>query len=433
MKVNVEDINEVEKRLQVELPPEVVSKAIDRACQKLSHRVDLKGFRKGRVPKGVLRRLFKEHVEEQAVELLITESLPKAVKESGLEPILKPVVESYGELKEGSEFRYSASVEVRPEFELPRDYYIGVEVERPSDEVKEEEVEEYLEALRYTFADVEKAPEDHALEERDVAIIEFKAYEGDKEIPGHSAEALFVDVGTGEFDERVEKALIGHKVGDEVEVEVEYPEDALNELLAGKKVRYKVKIKLIYIRKLSPLNDEFVKKMNLGFESAEELRKRVRERLEQERKRKAEDTLRERILDKILEKVSFPVPERYIEFKLAQLLEGIEEDLRQRGHTFESAGISVERLKKKLRPIAERQAREEFVLEKIAQQENIEVTEEEIEKKAEEMAKASGGKKEDARALLEALMIPKLLAEKTLQFLVSHASVKDGSEKGKEG
>ncbi len=432
MKVSVEDISQVEKRLKVELPPEEVARAIDRTCQKLSQQVDLKGFRKGRVPKSVLKRLFRDHIEEKVVELLISESLPQAVKESGLEPILRPVVESHGEVKENESFAYTAAVDIRPEFELPREVYIGLEVEKPSEEVPEEEVEEYLEALRYTFAEIKKAPEDHELQERDVAIIAFKAYDGDKPVPGHEAEALYVDVGTGEFDERVEKALLGHKVGDEIEVEVEYPEDALNELLAGKKIRYHVTLREIYVRELSPLNDEFVEKMKLGFKSAEDLRKRVRERLEKERKRKAEETLRENLLSKILEKVDFPVPERYIEFKLAQLIEGIEEDLRQRGHTFETAGITLERLKKKLRPIAERQAREELVLEKIAEQEGITVTQEDLEEKAQEMAKASGGKPEDAMRVILTYMVPKILAEKTLQFLVSQANVKDDSKKGEE-
>ncbi|HIE33383.1 MAG TPA: trigger factor [Thermodesulfobacteriaceae bacterium] len=428
MKVNVEDISAVEKRLQVEIPPEEVLKAIDRTCQKLSQEVNLKGFRKGRVPKSVLKRLFREHIEDRVAELLISESLPKAVKESGLEPILRPVVESHGRVNENEAFQYTVAVDIRPEFELPREVYIGLEVEKPSEEVSEEEVEQYLEALRYTFADVKKAPEDHELQERDVAILSFRAFDGDKPVPGHEAEALYVDVGTGEFDERVEKAIIGHKVGDEIEVEVEYPEDALNELLAGKKIRYEVKIREIYIRELSPLNDEFVKKMNLGFKSAEDLKQRVRARLEEERKRKAEETLRENLLSKILEKVDFPVPERYIEFKIAQMLEGIEQDLQQKGHTFESAGISVERLKKRLRPVAERQAREEMVLEKIAEQENITITQEDLEKKAQEMAKASGGKPEDAMRVIMTYMVPKLLAEKTLQFLVSQANLKNGSE-----
>ena len=261
-----------------------------------------------------------------------------------------------------------------------------------------------------------------------MAIIAFKAYEGEKPVPGHEAEALYVDVGTGEFDSQVEKALLGHKVGDQIEVEVEYPEEALNELLAGKKIRYEVTLREIYIRELRPLDDEFVKKMNLGFQSVEEMRERVRSHLEEERKRKAEEKLREDLLGKILEKVDFPVPERYVEFKIAQMLEGIAQDLEQRGHTFESAGISVERLKKKLRPTAERQAREEFVLEKIAEQENITLSQEELEAKAREMAQASGGKPEEAMRVIMTYMVPKLLAEKTLQFLISEANLKNGQE-----
>ncbi len=362
MKVNVEDISSVQKKLKVELPPEVVNKEIDRACQRLGKEVSVKGFRKGRVPKAVVKRLFREHIEEKVVENLIQESLPKAIEESKLVPIVRPLIESYGEVKEKEAFHYTAVVDIRPEIELSPEDYKGLEIEAMPVEVTEEELENHLRAIQMTFADLKPADKDHQIRENDIAIISFKAYIDGQPVPGHEAEALYVDVGTGEFNATIEEKLIGKKAGDTVEVDVTYPEDSLNAQLAGQTVHYQVYIREIYVRDLKPLDDEFIKKMNLGFESVEHLRERIKRRLEEDKQKKADEFLKEQILAQLREKVKFEVPERYVEYKLARLIEQMEQSLQEKGHTFESAGISVQKLRERLRPLAEQQAREDLIL-----------------------------------------------------------------------
>ncbi|HHI96417.1 MAG TPA: trigger factor [Thermodesulfatator atlanticus] len=425
MKVNVEDISSVQKKLKVELPPEVVNKEIDRACQRLGKEVSVKGFRKGRVPKAVVKRLFREHIEEKVVENLIQESLPKAIEESKLVPIVRPLIESYGEVKEKEAFHYTAVVDIRPEIELSPEDYKGLEIEAMPVEVTEEELENHLRAIQMTFADLKPADKDHQIRENDIAIISFKAYIDGQPVPGHEAEALYVDVGTGEFNATIEEKLIGKKAGDTVEVDVTYPEDSLNAQLAGQTVHYQVYIREIYVRDLKPLDDEFIKKMNLGFESVEHLRERIKRRLEEDKKKKADEFLKEQILAQLREKVKFEVPERYVEYKLARLIEQMEQSLQEKGHTFESAGISVQKLRERLRPLAEQQAREDLILEKIAELENITVSGEELEEKAKALAEATRASLEEARAILATSMVPRIIADKTLQFLVSQAKIKE--------
>ncbi len=425
MKVNVEDISSVQKKLKVELPPEVVNKEIDRACQRLGKEVSVKGFRKGRVPKAVVKRLFREHIEEKVVENLIQESLPKAIEESKLVPIVRPLIESYGEVKEKEAFHYTAVVDIRPEIELSPEDYKGLEIEAMPVEVTEEELENHLRAIQMTFADLKPADKDHQIRENDIAIISFKAYIDGQPVPGHEAEALYVDVGTGEFNATIEEKLIGKKAGDTVEVDVTYPEDSLNAQLAGQTVHYQVYIREIYVRDLKPLDDEFIKKMNLGFESVEHLRERIKRRLEEDKQKKADEFLKEQILAQLREKVKFEVPERYVEYKLARLIEQMEQSLQEKGHTFESAGISVQKLRERLRPLAEQQAREDLILEKIAELENITVSGEELEEKAKALAEATRASLEEARAILATSMVPRIIADKTLQFLVSQAKIKE--------
>ncbi len=428
MKVNVEDISSVQKKLKVELPPEVVAKEIDRACRKLGKEVSVKGFRKGKVPKAVVKRLFREHIEEQVVEKLIQDSLPKAIEESKLVPIVRPLIESHDQVKEKESFSYTAVVDIRPEFELKPEDYKGLEVEAMPVEVTEEEIENHLRAVQMTFADLKPAEKDHEIRENDIAILSFKAFIDGKPVPGHEAEALYVDVGTGEFNATIEEKLIGKKAGDVVEVDVTYPEDSLNAQLAGQTVHYQVFIREVYVRDLKPLDDEFIKKMNLGFESVEHLKERIKKHLEEEKKKKADEFIKEQILAQLREKVDFEVPERFVEFKLARLIEQMEQSLQEKGHTFESAGISVQKLREKLRPLAEQQAKEDLILEKIAELENITVSGKELEEKAKALAEASRASLEEARAILATSMVPRIIADKTLQLLVSHAKIKESQK-----
>ncbi|NPA49941.1 MAG: trigger factor [Thermodesulfobacteria bacterium] len=425
MKVNVEDISSVQKKLKVELPPEDVAREIDRACQKLGKEVSVKGFRKGKVPKAVVKRLFREHIEERVIENLIQNSLPKAIEESKLVPIVRPLIESHDQINEKEAFSYTAVVDIRPEIDIKPEDYKELEVEGMSTEVTEEELENHLRAIQMTFADLKPADKDHEIQLNDIAIISFKAYINGEPVPGHEAEALYVDVGTGEFNATVEEQLLGKKAGDTIEVDVTYPEDSLNAQLAGQTVHYKVHIREVYVRDLKPLDDEFLKKMNLGFESVEHLRERIKSRLEEDKKKKAEEFIKEQILAQLKEKVKFEVPERYIEYKLARLMEQMQQSLEEKGHTFESAGISPQKLQERLRPLAEQQAREDLILEKIAELENITVSGEELEEKAKALAEATRTSLEEARAILATSMVPRIIADKTLQFLVSQAKIKE--------
>ncbi|MGC9017021.1 MAG: trigger factor [Caldimicrobium sp.] len=419
MRLEVVEKSPVEKLLKIEIPPEEVNKVLEEVSSEIRKRAKLKGFREGKAPLYLIKKLFKEEIEERGIERLIEQTLPKALKEKGLQPLLRPKVEKVERLSEGEPFNYTVLVEIRPQFELKKEDYIGLEVEREKDEVSEEEVEKLLQEIRYSFSELKKTEE--PIEERFAVVISFAAFDGENLIPGHEAEALFVDVGTGEFNEVVEKTLIGKKAGDRLTVEVEYPENALNPLLAGKKVRYEIEIKEVYKRDLQELTDDFVKNLNLGVDSVERLRELIRDRLLKDKSRENENKYRERLLEKILEKVDFPVPERYVEIKLYQLIEQLREALENEGLSFEKMQLSFEKLKERLYPSAQKLAKEEILLEKIAEIEGIEIEEEEIRKQIETIQRGLQVSLEEASRIVYYNILPKMLAERVMKFLVENS------------
>ncbi len=420
MRLEVEERSPVEKLLKVEIPAEEVDKVFNEVIQEVRKKAKLKGFREGKAPVYMVKKLFQDEIEEKCVEKLIANSLPTALSEQGLNPLLHPRVEKVDRPVEGSNFNYEVLVEIRPEFELKKEDYIGLEVEREKDEVSEEEVERMIEEIRLSFSELK--PTEEPIEERFAVVVAFSAFEeGDKPIPGHSAEALFIDVGTGEFNEVVEKALIGKQVGDSFSVEIEYPAEALNPLLAGKKVRYDVTVKEVYKRELGELADKFVETLNLGVKSVEEFRELIRNRLLEKKKRQNEAHFRERILEKILEKVDFAVPQRYVEIKYYQLLEELRESLAKEGLSFEKMNLSPEKLRERLYPKALQIAKEEILLEKIAELEGIEISEEELNKNIETISKGLNISKEEAARMVYYNIAPKLLAERVMKFLEEKA------------
>lgn len=419
MRLEIEERSPVEKILKVEVPPELVNKTMDEVTSEIRRRAKLKGFREGKAPVSLVKKLFREEIEEKSIERLVDRTLPEALREKGLEPILHPRIQSFERPEEGKTFSYTVLVEIRPQFELKREDYIGIEVEREKDEVSDEEVEKMLEEFRYSFSELKRT--DEPIEERFAVVIAFEAFEGENPIPGHQADALFIDVGTGEFNETVERALIGKREGDELTVEVEYPEDALNPLLAGKKVTYKIKVREVYKRELEELNDEFVQKLNLGFESLEQLRDSIKNRLLQDKSRRNESRYRERLLEKILSKVDFMVPERYVEIKFYQLVDQLRQSFEREGLSFEKMNISPEKLRERLLPLAEKLSKEEILLDRIAEMEDIKISEEEIRDQIEKITQGLGISAEEAGRIVFHNILPKMLAERVMKFLVENS------------
>ncbi len=423
MKVTVEDVSPVQKRLQVEIPGEQVAIEFDRATKRIGQHVKIDGFRKGKAPKSLIKRYHGDLIQEEVLESLIRETFPKALEETDLKLITEPRLDKAGELKEGEPFSYSALLDLWPEFELPQ--YKGVKIERPPIEVTEEEVDEQLQALRRHFGAIESVEEERPVEEGDIVIVDFEGFHEGEPVEGLSEENYYLEVGSGYFNEEFEKKLIGAEKGKEVEIEVSYPEDALNENVAGKTILYKVTVKDIKKRVMPELDDEFAQKFGPQYKTIEDLRNRLRQQIEQDKKEAQERAMRQQLIDKILSEVDFPLPESLVEKKLVQMVDNVISHLNERGMDLESTGMSEERLKEKMREDAERQVKMEIVLDKIAEKEDISVSNEELMDYVKVSPEMRNIDPAQVSSAIAEYVLPKLRAKNTIDFLLKHAEIVD--------
>ncbi|MBW2080293.1 MAG: trigger factor [Deltaproteobacteria bacterium] len=429
MKVTVEDIGPIQKRLSVEIPADVVSNEFDIAYNQLKRGADIKGFRKGKAPRSVLERQYGPQVESEVLEKLIKQSLPDALKEANVELVLDPHLDSTSPLKAAEAFTYSALLDLWPEFEVPK--YKGLELEEPLVEVSEEEIQEQLEALLRHFATVETVPEDRPVEKGDLAIIDYVGEIDGEPVDGLSEENYYLEVGAGYFNPVFEKQLLGMTKGSDRSIEVSYPEDALNGKVAGKTVKFKVVLKAIKERISPELNDDFAKQIGADIKTVEELRDRLRRQLETDKQKAAKSSLRQQFLEQLREQVDFPIPDRLIDAKLTQMVDNVISHLQERGVDLEGAGMSEDRLRARMREDAVGQVKAEIILDKIAEVENIAVDHDEVSeyaKYAESQSQRLGVDRKHLENALVRDILPKLRAKKTVDFLLKQAVVKPASQ-----
>ena len=425
MKVTVEDIGPIQKHLSVEIPADVVSKELDLAYRELKRDAKIKGFRKGKVPRFILERHYSQKVEDETSKKLIKESLPDALKEANLVLILDPQLDSISPLKPDTAFSYSALLDIWPEFEVPK--YKGIELEKPSVEVTEDEVQEQLEALQRHFATLESVEEDRPVRKGDLVIINYSGEIDSKPVDGISEENYYLEVGSGYSNRRFEEQLLGMTKNSEKSFDISYPEDAINAKVAGKTVRYKVLLKDIKKRILSNLDDDFAKKVGVGFDTIEKLKDRLYKQLKEDKEKAVESSLRQQFLERLREQVDFPVPDRMVEAKLTEMVDNVAGHLQERGMDLEKAGISEDRLRIKMREDAVIQVKTEIVLDKIGELENITVDHKEISRYSEYVKNESQRLGVDKNQLQTAVIqnvLPKLRAKRTMDFLMKQAVIK---------
>jgi len=266
------------------------------------------------------------------------------------------------------------------------------------------------------------------LRKGDFAVIDYKSILDGKEVQGGSAQNFDLEVGSGYFNAEFEKELEGINKGETKEFDIDFPEDYGNKSLAGKKVHYHVTLKEIKERNLPELNDSFAQTLGGDFSSLEDLRKKIRENLEQEENRKAELKVKEDLTDGLISKAEFEIPEALVNWEIRQMMMRIEQDLSRQGLTWEKAGLEPARLMENFRPPAQKLARKKLILEKIAQLESLSVSQEEIDKELQRIAGAVNQSITIVREIynknnLMPELNQQLLEEKTLNFLQEHATI----------
>jgi len=426
MKIQVEKLSPVEKKVSIEIDPERVAKEIDRAYASLGRRVKLRGFRPGKAPRAVLERNFKDQVENEVVEHLINESFQEAVKKEDIDAVAPPHVQvAEPGLGAGRAFSYSARVEVKPVIE-PKDYR-GLEVTRKPAQVAEEAVEAELTRLRESFAELVAVEGRADAQKGDWAVVDYEGTLGGKPFEGGKAEGAVVQVKEGDFFAGELAALEGRKLGEAFELDQVFPPTFQDENLRNKPVHFRVTLKALKEKRFPVVDDAFAKEVGVeGVETLAALRERIRSDLDKREKRRAEQELHDGLVKAALSKNDFEVPPAMVERAIDVMLESTAQRFARQGVDLRQIGIDLARVRADLREHALLQVKGALLLEAIAEAEKIEVSAEdekaEIAKRAEEMGVpvAKLQLKGEARASLR----QRIREDKAVALLASHANLK---------
>ncbi|HVP79764.1 MAG TPA: trigger factor [Thermodesulfobacteriota bacterium] len=424
MRANAEEISPIKKKISIEIPEDQVGREVDSFYKELGKTAKIKGFRPGKVPRNILQRYFKDYIKAEVVRKLIEDSYPKALTETHLEPVSPPVVDP-GEFTEGKSFQYSAVIEVKPEIKL--EGYTGLKIEGKKEDVKDEEVEQRLKALQNLHSNLKTLLEVRPIRSGDFVILNYEASLNGKPLEGGKAIDFTVEVGSGQFIPAFEEKLIGLKPEEEREIEVTFPQDYGYQKWAGKTISFQVKIKEIKEKILPPLDDEFAKDLG-DYSSLGELKAKLKEDIEKEKKLALERQLKDRVVDRLLEAHAFEVPESLVEEQTKALVSDMKLKLAAQGVDLKNLGVTEEKLHEDYKAMAEKQVRTFLILEKIAGQEGIAVTDQEAEDRLKEMSERMHQKFEAVKQYYEKNgLLPELkagiLRDKALSFLLEKAEI----------
>ena len=427
MDVVVEKIADLTRKITITLPEDLVQKELKDAYDKVQKDVKLKGFRRGKVPRSVVLKNFQHKVEAEVAEKLVQDTYFTAIEQEKIDPVVHPEI-SEPRFKDDGTFSYVAMIDTKPEFELQG--YKGLEVEKPVVDVTEEEVNAELESLRVEMAPLASVG-DRAVAKGDVAVVDFQGYHNDKPMKEVKNDNFSVDVGSGRISPEFEEKLVGMRQGEEASHEVEFPAKYPNPVLAGKKVSFKVKVKDVKERLLPELDDEFAKDVGSEYASLAELKTAIHDRIAKQKEEKADGDLTDRIMHKLLDNHTFPVPVRLVRYEVEEMIKATVKSLEQNGMDLESAGINREELAERNRPTAEKRVRGDFILKKIAEVEAIKVTDEDMDRgfkrigdqynmPVAQVKQYFGGSRDDLLPFVN-----ELLNEKILTFLRVEAKLVD--------
>lgn len=434
MKANAERIEKNTVLLEIEVDAERFSRAMEQAYRKLVKKVNVPGFRKGKTPRPIFERYIgKGTLYEEAMDELVPEAYVEAVKDTGIEPIEQPNVEVM-QAEEGKPVVLKATVQVKPEVKMGR--YTELEVVETSFTVTEEDVEKELEALRNKHAEL-LVLEEGKVEKGDISVIDFLGKIDGEPFKGGEAKDYSLEVGSGSFIAGFEEQMIGMSIGETKEIQVTFPDNYQAEELAGKDAVFTVTIKEIKRKELPAIDNEFAKDVS-EFDTLEELRNDISNKLKQAAENNSKMLFRNNVIENAVQNAELELPEIMIENKLAEMFRNLELRLVSQGINLsdymEYSNISPDKLKSDMRPDAELSLKTDLVLDKIAKLEDIKVTEEEVQKEIERIAAQYRQDGADFRAMLEnqgkmKLIEDGILKEKTVEFLVNSAKVVEDTKK----
>ncbi|MED1468427.1 trigger factor [Bacillus salipaludis] len=373
--------------LTVEVSAEEVSKGLDAAFQKVVKQVNVPGFRKGKMPRGMFEKRFGvESLYQDALDFILPEAYGNAIDETGIEPVDRPDID-IEQMEKGKELIFKATVTVKPEVKLGE--YKGLEVEELETNVTDEDVQKELETLQNRQAELVVKEEGKA-ENGDTVIIDFEGFVDGEAFEGGKAENHSLELGSGSFIPGFEEQLVGVAAGESKDVEVSFPEEYHAAELAGKPAVFKVTVHEIKGKELPTLDDEFAKDVDDEVETLDALKEKIKTRLEDSKKHEAEHHLRDTVVEKAAENAEVEIPAVMIDSEVNRMLQEFEQRLQMQGMNlelyFQFSGQDENALREQMKEEAAKRVRVNLTLEAIAKAENLEATDEDVNAELEKMA-----------------------------------------------
>ena len=418
-----ENANEI--KLEITVEAEEFENAMKKVYFQNAKYFNIPGFRKGKAPMNIVEKYYGEQIfYEDAFNDVATESYDEALKENKIEAVSKPEVD-IKQMEKGKDLIYTVVVQTKPEVKLGK--YKGIELKKVEHKVEDKDIEHELGHMQDHNSRLVSV-EDRALENGDIATIDFEGFADGKAFEGGKAEGHELEIGSGSFIPGFEDQLVGMKIDEDREIKVTFPKEYFSKDLAGKEAMFKVKLHEIKKKELPELDDEFAKDVS-EFDTLEELKSSIKERLETSAKQKEKYETEENAVKAVCEDVKVDIPAGMIEAEIDNTIRDFEQRLSYQGLNFEQylkmLGKTEEEMRKEYEPQAIEAIKSRLVLEAIIKAEKIKATQKEIDAKMKEMAESYGKKVEELKENenLAKYLKEGIETEKAIEFIVENAKI----------
>ena len=421
--------------LSVTVPAEKFDNALDKAFKKVVKQINVPGFRKGKVPRQIFEQRFGvEALYQDAADIVLPEAYGEAIEETGIKPVDQPEIEVQ-QIEKGQDFKFDATVTVEPEGELGD--YTGLEIEKQDADLTDEEVDEAINQQLNQLSEM-VVKEDGAVEEGDTVNIDFDGYVDGEQFEGGQADSYDLEIGSGSFIPGFEEQLVGVKAGEEKDVNVTFPEEYHAEELSGKEATFKTKVNEIKYKEVPELDDEIANELDSDAETVDQYKENLRKRLAEQKQTEAENVQKEEAIQKASDNAKIDIPKAMVNTELDRMLQEFGQRMQQQGLSLETyfqiSGQDESQLREQMKDDAEARVRTNLTLTAIADKEDIEVSEEDIDKELEKMSEQFNISVEDIKNTLGNTDIVKndVRIQKVIDLLVDEAKLVEPSEDDKD-
>ena len=432
MSLQVEKLENNTAKLTIEVPAEEFDKAIMKAYQKNKNKFNVPGFRKGKVPYAMVEKMYGAAVfYEDAANYVIPDAYANAATESELEIVARPDI-NVTQIEKGKPFIFEAEVTLKPEIKLGK--YKGVKVEAMDTTVTDEDVQAELDKVKEQNARL-VAADDKAVEDGDQTTIDFEGFVDGEAFEGGKGEDYPLTIGSHSFIDTFEEQLIGKKVGEEVEVNVTFPEEYQAKELAGKPAMFKVTIKEIKVKEYPEIDDDFAQDTT-EFDTLEEYKNDIKEKLATAKKEQAKSAAENALIEQIVESSEMDIPDAMVDFQVDQMVGEFKQRLSYQGLSLEQyvqfSGQNMDALRENMKGDALKRVQGSLVLEAIVAAENIEANEEDLKKEFEKMAQMYQMEASQIEGMIpeeqKENMKKDIAVQKAVEFVLDQANVTEATE-----